>query len=72
MGVWRTSLAVAAVAGIASAQTVLYDAPVSQWVQTFLPMTDNNGLVWAPDDLLLYATSMDGTVAALNPDTGEL
>lgn len=53
-------------------QTVLYDAPVAQWVQTFLPMTENNGLVWAPDDLLLYATSMDGTVGAMSPDDGSI
>jgi hypothetical protein len=35
-------------------------------------MLDNNGLVWAPDDLRLYATSVDGTVAALDPDNGTI
>jgi len=66
------ALALAALVGPAYAQTVLYDTPANKWVQTFLPMGDNNGLVWAPDDLLLYATSIDGTVAAINPDDGTI
>ena len=65
-------VAVALVGGPAKAQTVLYDAPVNKWVTTFLPMLDNNGLVWAPDNLRLYATSIDGTVAALDPDNGTI
>jgi outer membrane protein assembly factor BamB len=65
-------VAISWVGGPAEAQTVLYDAPVNKWVTTFLPMLDNNGLVWAPDDLRLYATSIDGTVAALDPDNGTI
>lgn len=65
-------VAISWVGGPAEAQTVLYDAPINKWVTTFLPMLDNNGLVWAPDDLRLYATSVDGTVAALDPDNGTI
>jgi len=55
-----------------SASTVYRDSPVPIWTLAFLPMADNNGLVWALDNSLLYATSSDGTVGAFNPDTGEL
>lgn len=75
MGFVNRALALAAVVGapiVTNAQTILYDAPVNLWVQTFLPMGDNNGLVWAPDDLLLYATSLDGVIGAFNPDDGSL
>lgn len=76
MGFVKTALVlVAAVVGgggPANAQTVLYDAPVNLWVTTFLPMLDGNGLVWAPDDLLVYAASVDGHVAAIHPDDGNI
>jgi hypothetical protein len=33
-------------------------------------MLDNTGLVWAPDDSAVYATSSDGAVALFSPDDG--
>ena len=71
MTLTKSALAFTVLVGSAKAQTSFYDNPVPLWQTAFLPMGDNNGLVWAPDDSLLYATAQDGTVAALNPDNGE-
>jgi len=47
-----------------------FDNPVPKWTATFRPMLDNTGLVWAPDDSAVYATSSDGAVALFSPDDG--
>mmetsp|Transcript_13067 Transcript_13067/g.23681 ORF Transcript_13067/g.23681 Transcript_13067/m.23681 type:complete len:511 (-) Transcript_13067:207-1739(-) len=49
-----------------------FDNPVPKWTATFRPMLDNTGLVWAPDDSAVYATSSDGAVALFSPDDGTL
>jgi hypothetical protein len=61
--------AVLALAAIGSVKAQFAE-PVPKWTATFLPMLDNNGLVWAPDDSSVYATSSDGTVGLFNPDDG--
>jgi hypothetical protein len=72
MAFTKAALALVALVGSAKAQTTFLADPVPLWTTTFSPMADNNGLVWAPDDSLLYATAANGTLGAINPDTGEL
>lgn len=68
----KATLALVALIGSSKAQTEFFDAPQPTWTTTFLPMADNNGIVWAPDDSLIYATSSDGTLGLFNPDDGTL
>lgn len=67
MAYFKAAALALATLGSARAQ---FAEPVPKWTATFLPMLDNNGLVWAPDDSAVYATSSDGTVGLFSPDDG--
>jgi WD40 repeat protein len=68
----KAALALVALAASAKAQTSFLPEPRPKWVMAFSPMLDGNGLVWAPDDTLVYATAADGTIGAFNPENGEI
>jgi hypothetical protein len=57
---------------LGSGRALQFADPVPKWTATFRSMLDNTGLVWAPDDSAVYATSSDGAVALFSPDDGTL
>jgi outer membrane protein assembly factor BamB len=68
----NTALAVAALAGSVAGQTSFMNAPEPKWTASFSPMGQGNGVVVAPDNTALYATSNDGSVGAFSAEDGSI
>jgi outer membrane protein assembly factor BamB len=68
----NTALAVAALAGSVAGQSSFFTAPEPKWTASFSPMGQGNGVVVAPDNTALYATSTDGSVGAISPEDGSI
>ena len=66
----NTVLAVVALAGAVQGQTSFLNAPGRKWKASFSPMGQGNGIVVAPNNDAVYATSSNGSVGAFSPDDG--
>ena len=63
-------LAVVVLARSVQGQTSFLNAPESKWRTTFSPMGQGNGIVVAPGNDAVYATSTNGSIGAFSPDDG--
>lgn len=54
----------------AMAQDSFLGTPSRKWQVTVPPMGEGNGIVMETDDRAVFATSLDGTLTALDPDDG--
>jgi hypothetical protein len=64
----NTALAVAALAGSVKSQPSFLNDPEPKWTASFSPMGQGNGVVVAPDNTALHATSNDGSVGAISAE----
>ena len=66
----KTVLQIALLAFAANAQIVYLPQPMAMWSSTVPPFGEGNGVAEAPDRSIIVATSSDGTISGLNPNTG--
>lgn len=67
-----TGLFIAVLAGSVSCQPQFNDKPTEKWKSSVPPMGLGNGIVVSLDSKVVYATSEDGTVSAMDPDDGNV
>jgi outer membrane protein assembly factor BamB len=65
-------LIIAALVGSVRCQPQFNDTPTEKWKSSVPPMGLGNGIVVSPDSQVVYATSEDGTVSAMDPDDGNV